>query len=57
MSQKIGGKVDELLIYKEGETTHGGTFKCVSCGSTIKLSNPGHIPKCSECDATEFRRA
>lgn len=56
-SQKMGGKIDEMLVYHTGEVTRGGTFKCTECSSTIKLKKAGHLPPCPKCHKTLFRRA
>ncbi len=56
-SQQFGDKLDDMLVYHSGETTHGGTFMCTACGQTLTLKKPGHLPPCPKCHKPEFRRA
>jgi len=56
-SQQVGDKLDDMLVYHSGETTHGGTFVCTACGQTLTLKKPGHLPPCPKCHKSEFRRA
>ena len=50
-------KLDNSLIYKTGETSHGGEFICTSCSGTIHLKRAGRIPPCPKCRKTEYRRS
>ena len=50
-------KLDTSLIYKTGETSHGGEFICTNCEGKIHLKHPGRIPPCPKCSKTEFRRS
>ena len=56
-SQRFGHKLNESLIYKTGEITHGGVFECSHCEETIHLKKAGRLPPCPKCSKTEFRRA
>ena len=56
-SKTTSGILDTSLIYKTGEISHGGEFKCTGCGGKIHLRHPGRIPPCPKCSKTEFRRS
>ena len=56
-SQSFGKRMDEMLIYRTGEATHGGTFACTDCGTEMTLKRSGHLPPCPKCHKTEFHRA
>jgi hypothetical protein len=43
-------------LYHTGEITGLGTLACTACGKELHYSKPGHIPPCSGCKGTEFRR-
>ena len=43
-------------IYRTGEVTGPGTLVCTECGKEIHFKKPGHIPPCTGCKGTEFRR-
>jgi hypothetical protein len=43
-------------LYHTGEVTGLGTLACTGCGKELHYSKPGHIPPCSRCKGTEFRR-
>ena len=57
VSSKLGSGLGEALTYHTGEVTHGGTFRCVACGTTLTLKAPGHLPPCPKCHKTAFRHA
>jgi len=42
--------------YHTGEMTGPGTLRCESCGQLMHFHQPGHIPPCSSCRHTVFRR-
>ena len=42
--------------YHSGEMAAGGTLECTACGEHIVLQTPAHLPACSKCRHTEFRR-
>lgn len=56
-SQQFAHRLDEMLRYRTGEMTHGGSFVCLDCGQTLTLKKPGHLPPCPKCHKQEFRRA
>jgi len=56
-TKNLSDKLDNSLLYKTGEVTHGGEFACMACGAEIKLKKPGRIPPCPKCSKTGFRRA
>jgi len=39
-----------------GEIVAAGTYKCTNCGNEIHFKHEGHIPPCSQCTHTEWRR-
>ena len=40
-----------------GEITGPGTLVCTGCGAELHFKKAGHIPPCSKCRGTEFKRA
>ncbi len=42
--------------YHSGEMAASGTLECTACGEHIVLRTPAHLPACSKCRHTEFRR-
>jgi len=42
--------------YHSGDMAASGTLECTSCGERIVLDTPAHLPACSKCRHTEFRR-
>lgn len=42
--------------YHTGEMTGPGTLRCDHCGQLMRFHQPGHIPPCSKCRQTVFRR-
>lgn len=42
--------------YHSGEMAASGTLECTACGERITLQTPAHLPACSKCRNTEFRR-
>ena len=42
--------------YRSGELTGPGTLRCKGCGQLMHFHEPGHIPPCPRCHATDFRR-
>ncbi len=44
-------------MYHTGEITGPGTLVCTTCGKEIHFQKTGHIPPCSGCHGTEYRRA
>jgi len=58
-------KLDLLLLeenakhineYHTGEITGPGTLVCTQCGKALHFLNTGHVPPCSQCKSTQFRR-
>jgi rubrerythrin len=56
-TDRMGDKLDKALVYHTGELTHGGEYRCESCGATVQVPNPGHLPACEKCGDAEYRRA
>jgi len=44
-------------LYHTGEVTGPGTLVCTSCGKEMHFRKTGHIPPCSGCKGTDFKRA
>jgi gas vesicle protein len=42
-------------FYRSGEIASAGTFICKSCGQALQLKETGHLPRCPQCDNTEFK--
>lgn len=42
--------------YHSGDMAAGGTLECTACGERVVLHTPAHLPACSKCHNTEFRR-
>jgi hypothetical protein len=42
--------------YHSGEMAASGTLECTACGERFVLETPSHLPACSKCRKTEFRR-
>jgi hypothetical protein len=53
--RQAGSKLEQQ-IYQTGEMVHSGTFECIGCGERVVLETPAHLPPCSKCMKTEFRR-
>jgi hypothetical protein len=43
-------------VYRTGELADAGTFECRACGERVVLETVAHLPVCSRCRKTEFRR-
>ncbi len=54
--EKLAEQARAASIYRTGEVTGPGTLVCVNCGKEMHFHKTGHIPPCSECKETEFRR-
>lgn len=48
--------VKHLNEYHTGEITGPGTLVCTECGKALHFLNTGHVPPCSQCQSTQFRR-
>jgi len=44
-------------MVKTGEIAQQGNYRCTHCGNEIHFHKPGHVPPCSVCTHTEWRRA
>ena len=42
--------------YRTGEITGPGTLVCAGCGKELHFHKAGHIPPCSQCRGTVYRR-
>jgi hypothetical protein len=42
--------------YHSGDMAASGTLECTACGERLVLSTPSHLPACSKCHKTEYRR-
>jgi|GEM_PF-2440226 len=43
-------------MVKTGEIAAEGTYRCTNCGNEISFDRPGHVPPCSVCTHTEWKR-
>lgn len=48
--------VKHINEYHTGEITGPGTLVCTQCGKALHFLNTGHVPPCSQCQSTQFRR-
>jgi len=46
----------KMQTYHSGDMAASGTLECTACGEHIVLNTPAHLPACSKCRNTEFRR-
>ncbi|HEX2948977.1 MAG TPA: hypothetical protein VHV83_05330 [Armatimonadota bacterium] len=46
----------KATVVKTGEIAGTGTYKCTRCGNEITFKDEGHVPPCSVCTNTEWRR-
>ena len=46
----------EASLYHTGEITGPGTLYCCQCDKPLHFTKTGHIPPCSECKTTRFKR-
>jgi hypothetical protein len=53
---KQAGERLQQPIYRTGEFTDAGTFECRSCGERMVLETAAHLPVCTRCRSTGFRR-
>jgi ribosomal protein S27AE len=53
--QQAGERVGQQT-YHSGEIAASGTLECTACGERVVLASPAHLPACSKCRNTEFRR-
>lgn len=54
--ERLAERARGASIYHTGEITGPGTLICTNCGKELHFHKTGHIPPCSACKATEFRR-
>ncbi len=43
-------------VVHTGEIVMPGAYKCTNCGNEITFKHEGHIPPCTVCSHTEWRR-
>ena len=46
----------QASAYRSGEICNAGRFSCSNCDHSLELSTTGQLPRCPECDHTEFYR-
>jgi NADH pyrophosphatase NudC (nudix superfamily) len=54
---KLAERANSASLYHTGEVTGPGTLICTECGKEVHFKKTGHIPPCSGCKGTNFRRA
>jgi len=53
--REVSGRL-HIHTYRTGEMTAPGKLECTVCGARLELATPGHLPRCSNCKNTEFKR-
>ena len=54
---EAAGKSEQALEFKTGEVTSPGTLTCKDCGKEMHFKATVHIPPCSQCHKTHFRKS
>ncbi|KRT53927.1 zinc ribbon-containing protein [endosymbiont of Ridgeia piscesae] len=54
---KLAKRAEQASTYHTGEITGPGTLVCTNCGKQMHFRKAGHIPPCSGCRRTEFKRS
>ncbi|MCG8045558.1 MAG: zinc ribbon-containing protein [Candidatus Thiodiazotropha endolucinida] len=54
---KLAERASRSSLYHTGEVTGPGTLVCTSCNKEMHFKKTGHIPPCSGCKGTEFKRS
>ena len=49
-------RAETMGEWHTGEIVSPGIFECKNCGKTLEMHKTGHIPPCSGCKATVFKR-
>jgi polyhydroxyalkanoate synthesis regulator phasin len=49
-------RAETMGEWHTGEIVSPGLFECKSCGKKLEMHKSGHIPPCSGCKATVFKR-
>ena len=55
--EQFASQAREAALYRTGEITGPGTLICEQCGKALHFHKAGHIPPCSGCRGTRYRRA
>lgn len=55
--EKLAERARAASIYHTGEITGPGTLICSQCGKEMHFHKTGHIPPCSGCKGTVFKRS
>ncbi|PLX62185.1 zinc ribbon-containing protein [Sedimenticola selenatireducens] len=54
--ERFANQAREAAVYRTGEITGPGTLVCDQCGKELHFHKAGHIPPCSKCHGTIYRR-
>ena len=54
--KKFEEDVQNPPVYQTGEICSAGTLICTQCNKTLTFTRTSHIPPCSGCHGTHFRR-
>jgi Na+/phosphate symporter len=54
--ERFANQAREAAVYRTGEITGPGTLVCDQCGKELHFHKAGHIPPCSQCRGTTYRR-
>jgi hypothetical protein len=55
--EHIKQRADAVGEWRSGEVTGPGTLICKQCGEMLHFHNTAHIPPCSKCKSTRYRRS
>jgi predicted RNA-binding Zn-ribbon protein involved in translation (DUF1610 family) len=44
------------MAYNTGERPGQGTYYCLSCNESIKITKTDSIPTCPKCNNTKFKK-
>lgn len=53
---RFADQARQASLYRTGEVTGPGTLICSGCGKEMHFHKAGHIPPCSKCHGTQYRR-
>ncbi|WP_428609375.1 zinc ribbon-containing protein [Sedimenticola sp.] len=54
--ERFANQARQAAVYRTGEITGPGTLVCEECGKALHFHKAGHIPPCSQCRGTTYRR-
>jgi NADH pyrophosphatase NudC (nudix superfamily) len=54
--EQLQYRAQSLGEWHTGEIVAPGLFSCVNCGNKLEMRTSGHMPRCSVCKSTVFKR-